>query len=329
MDEIALNREAQPLALVTGAGGFIGRYLCALLQRRGVRVRALLRSERDGPWDESCIGDLGQPLPDGAMTGVHWLFHLAAVVHDISGAGHGEAQYQEINVGGARRLAKAAGSAGVKRVVFFSSIKAVGEGGQGWDEDHPTAPVTAYGRTKRAAERLFLEGDWPFESVVIRPPMVFGNTRKGQLPRMIQAVRKGYFPPLPERENRRSMVHVQDLVEAALLAARHEDAAGCIYMVDDGENYTPRRIFDWIREALGMKPLGWSIPMVALRGMALAGDGAELLLRRRFPFNSEALGKLTEPAWFDSGRIRRELGYVSRRNLRDALPEMIHYLELP
>ncbi len=316
--------------LVTGANGFIGALLCRRLQAEGYRVRVLLRRLQDGPWHKAVLGDLvADTLPDGLLDGVDILYNLAAVVHDISGSTHEGDLYRQVNVEGVRKLAEAGAKAGLKRFVQFSSIKAVSEGGDGWDEDHPAHPMTDYGKSKLAAERLLMEDKWSFEPVIIRPPMVFGNTTKGQLPRMIRAVRSGLFPPLPERGNRRSMIHVDDLVEATLLAGTHPAAAGRIYTVDDGQPYTPRQIHDWTREALGKAPYGWSIPMSVLQTLAIIGDGLERISGRRFPLNSEALGKLTEPAWFDNGRIRRELGFKPRRHLREALPEMMDYLDAP
>lgn len=156
--------------------------------------------------------------------------------------------------------------------------------------------------------------------------MVYGNTEKGNLPQMIKAVAKGVFPPLPEMHNRRSMVHVDDVVAAALLAAKNPKAAGQIYIVTDGQAYSTRQIYDWIREALGKQPVTWSVPQAVLTLAAQGGDVISRLRNRRFPLDSDSLEKLLGSAWYSSAKIERELGFRPRHTLKDALPEIVRFL---
>jgi len=99
------------------------------------------------------------------------------------------------------------------------------------------------------------------ESVVLRLSMVYGPTRKGNLPRMIEAVTKGRFPPLPETGNKRSMVHVDDVVQAAMLAAERPESVGQTYVVTDGPPYSTRQIYECICEALGRDAPKWHVPI--------------------------------------------------------------------
>lgn len=327
------NREARiRSSLVTGASGFIGSRLCQRLQAQGVKVRGLMRCAGSGPWEQSVEIDLAESdVPVELMSGVDTVFHLAGRAHALDEIGQEERVYERVNVEGTRRVVDAAIAAGVHRFVFFSSVKAMGEGGDACiDEDFDAMPETVYGRSKLEAERLVAEAGrrHGMRTVSLRLAMVYGPGHKGNLARMLEAVAAGRFPPLPEFGNRRSMVHVDDVVEAALLAATRPEAAGKTYIVAGGEAYSTRRIYELMCEALGRRPARVTAPVGLLRAGAAMGDVIGRARGRRFVFDSDALAKLSESAWYSSDRIERELGFRARRTLEDALPEMVAELGL-
>jgi nucleoside-diphosphate-sugar epimerase len=161
------------------------------------------------------------------------------------------------------------------------------------------------------------------EPVVLRFPLVYGPALKGNLERMIHAVAAGRFPPVPRLENRRSMLHVDDAVQALWLAARSEGAPGNVYTVTDGPGYSTRFVYESIREALGRPAPGWAVPAGILRGAARVGDLAGAITRRRWPIDTAAYQKLFGSAQFESDRIRRELGFEPRRSLGEAMPAIV------
>jgi len=315
-------------ALVTGTNGFIGQYLCRSLNDLGYTIRTLNRHV-DNQWGDGVSMDLSSTNWDvNPCEGVDVIFHLAGKVHSLAEAMQDEEEYWSINTEGTRKLLEAAQQAGVKRFVFFSSVKAAGNcDQQPMDETVATLSDSGYGQSKYDAEQLVLHGGYVSHPVVIRPSMVYGNSDKGNLPRMIKAIRKGIFPPLPELHNRRSMVHVEDVVGAALLAAEMPEAAGQVYIVSDGQTYSTRKIYDWTREALGKTPSALSIPISLMRALAKAGDIIGCLRRRRFFFDSDGLDKLIGSAWYSSAKIERELGFKPVHDLKSALPEIVCYLE--
>lgn len=317
------------LVLVSGAGGFIGGNLCAALQRASYKVRRLTHSQlfKD---EHSFVMDLAKdPCPPGLLRDVRAVFHLAGKAHTLAETRQDENEYFQINTEGTRKLLEAAKQAGVQMFIYFSSVKAVGDGDiQPMDESVNSPVDTPYGQSKYAAEQLVLHGGYVPHPVVIRPSMVYGNTGKGNLPRMIQAIRRGVFPPLPETHNRRSMVHVDDVVQAALLAAETPEAAGQVYIVTDDNAYSTRQIYDGIRAALGKSASNWHIPMSLLTFFAKTGDTIGRLIGRRFPFDSAALDKLTGSAWYSSAKIRRELGFRPRHTLQSSLPDIVRYLHI-
>jgi len=311
-------------ALITGASGFIGRALSGRLKEKGRAVHALMRTYADGPWDECVVADVAGEIPVNILHNVDTVFHLAGKAHALSETRQDESEYFYINTEGTRRLLDAAREAGVRRFIFFSSVKAMGEGGDVClDESAACCPETPYGKSKLEAERLVLEGGYVPEPVVLRLSMVYGPTRKGNLPRMIEAVARGRFPPLPDIHNHRSMVHVDDVVAAALLAAEKTEATGQTYIVTDDTPYSTRQMYEWICEVLGKQAPSWCVPMGVLKMLARVGDGIGVIRGRRFMFDSDALEKLTGSAWYSSEKIEKELGFLPERNLRDSLPEII------
>lgn len=311
--------------LVTGGSGFIGRHLARELLAQNARLRVLTRSNTlpGGAEVEHCRGDLDDAASLGeACRGIDTIFHAAGLADASARA----ALHWRVNTEGTRRLLQAAATAGVAHFVFLSSVKAMGEGGgRCIDEDWPLPPRTAYGQAKRAAEDWVLEVGRHSDMHVVnlRPAPVYGPDGGGNLPRLVAAVRRGILPPLPEIGNKRSLVHVSDLVQVALQAAWHPAANRKTYIVTDGRAYSTREIVDLIRRGLGRSVPRWTVPLGALRALAQFGDALGRLWGRPLPFDSEALEKLFGSACYCSERIRRELDYRPRRTLADAIPEIL------
>ena len=319
--------------LVTGATGFIGGRVVEALQQRGIRIRALVRNipEAGRRWKEGvearCIDFTRSDTLVGAMTGADTIFHLAGYAHaDDEGSANAENQHWAVTVSGTQALLDEALRAGVRKLVYFSSVKAMGEGGADCkDEAEEPRPTTAYGKAKLEAERLARQAadENQMHVCVLRLPLVYGPGVKGNLRRMIEAIERGRFPPLPDTDNQRSMVHVDDVVQASLLAAEDPRANGQIYIVTDGHAYSTRRIYDLICQGLGKQALRWSIPQSLLRAGASVGDVIESVSGRRFVFDSDALAKLLGSAWYSSEKITRELGYRPTRTLDGSIKEMV------
>lgn len=304
--------------LVTGASGFIGARLA------GPGVRLLLR--RAGARDASAVvGDLLEPATlSGACDGVDCVFHCAGFAHAFA-ATNPELHWR-VNRDGTRNLADAAGRAGVKRFVFLSSVKAMAEPGDDCvDEDWPGEPDTDYGRAKRAAEAAVLDAGarYGMHVVNLRLAMVYGRGGRGNLERMARAVRAGWFPPLPETGNRRSLVHVQDVVRAMRLVAEIPAASGRTYIIADSRPYSGRDLYDALTDALGKPRARWRAPAWMLRLAGRAGDAATRSARRQFPVSSEIVSRLLDSACYSPARIERELGWRASIGLAEGVREML------
>ncbi len=322
------------LTLVTGATGFIGRHLVNALSRdqRALAVLARRAETAAGLWPGAAIdvrfGDLEQPQTlRGTCSGVETVYHLAGCAHKENAYDPStEEQFRHAIVDGTEALLAEAASAGVKRFVFVSTVKAMGEGGEAClDESSPAHPQSPYGRAKLAAERAVFEaGERAGMHVsVVRYPLVYGPGNKGNIPRMIRAVDRGIFPPLADNGNRRSMVHVYDAARALIAAADSAAANGQTYIVTDGEVYSTRRIYDMIRAALGLAPRRWGVPVGMLQAAGAMGDLIGRLRGSAFAVDSQVLEKLIGSAWYSSEKISRELGFRPAYTLADALPAMV------
>ena len=310
---------------VTGATGFIGAALVERLRASGIVVRGLSRSASLP--DGLVTADLtAGPFDPRWLDGIDTVYHLAAKTHDMTDVGDDDTAYVRINVEGTRHLLEAACQAGVRRVVLVSSVKAVEESGNdARDESAEPRPTTAYGRSKLAAEQLLFDraSARGFAAVCLRFPLVYGRGQRGNLTRMIAAVDRGRFPPPPQNQNRRSMLHVENAVDALLAAGKRPEAAGQTYFVTDAQPYSTRQLYDWIREALGKPPIRWSVPLWVFGGLAAVGDLGRAVLRRRIGFDTEAFEKLLGSAAYSPAKIVRELGYTPSRSLHTTMPELV------
>lgn len=261
------------------------------------------------------------------LKGCETVFHLAGKAHDFGQPDSSE--FQSVNVEGTRSLLEAAERAGARVFVFVSSVKAMGEGGdECLDEGSLAFPRSPYGVSKLEAERLVLETGLRtgMHVSVLRLPLVYGPGLKGNLRAMLLAIRRGSFPPPPRLANRRSLTSVEDVSSAILLAATNPVAAGRTYIVTDGHPYSSRGIYDAMREALGLPPRAWAIPLWLLRAAAGAGDVASRVARRPMPLGRDVLSKLVGSAWYSNERIRRELGFEPATDLSAALPAIVSTL---
>ena len=316
------------VVLVTGGTGFIGRHLVAALLQRGADVRVLSRRRSPDASQKytTIMGDLADPETlNGVCKDVDVIFHLGGYAHALAEPENESTVLgARITIEGTRALLEQARRAGVHTFIYFSSVKSMGEGGvTRLDETAECRPVTAYGKARYEAEQLVLGSGNDFPVTVLRLPMVYGPGCKGNLPRMIRAVARGSFPPLPETGNRRSMVDVRDVLQAALLATDNPAAAGKTYIVTDSQAYSTRQIYEWICAALAHPVPRWTVPLAWLCAAASVGDTIGKFTGRRFFLDTESLDKLIGSAWYSSEKLSRELGYRPVYSLKDALPGMV------
>ena len=291
--------------LVTGATGLIGQRLVAVLAAGGGRVHILSRRENAVEiWPRQSITAYVGDLEDKALLvdicrQVQSIFHLASYAPaDNDPAPEENPAHLRVTVQGTEKLLDAAGQAGVKSFVFSSSTRAI----DGRD--------STYGRAKQAAEHMVIQAAGArMHASAVRLAPVYGFERKGSIAQMIQAVRLGRFPPIPDFADKRSLVHYDDAIQALLLTAIKPAANGKVYTVTDTRTYSSREIYRLICRSLNKPVPSWSVPFWLLKLAAGMGDLLQRVIGRPAPINTEKLLKLSSSAWFDGCDIQRELGY--------------------
>lgn len=313
-------------ALVTGATGALGPVLVHSLLEQGYQVRALARRKPQPdilpPSVKLYQGDItDSKVIEAAISGVDVVFHLAAKLHIANPDPSLYAEYECVNVEGTHCLVEAAQTAGVKRLIYFSTIAVYGpsQPGQVIDETTPLHPQTIYAKTKQQAEKIALnmhqaETGEPL-AVVLRLAAVYGPYIKGNYARLVSAMRKGWFVPIGDGRNRRTLIYDQDVAAAAILAAEHPKAIGQIYNITDGQIYTFDKIITAISQALGRRAPRFRLPVLPVRIIAAIAEHSLGLIGRKSPVGRATVDKLLEDVAVSSSKIQVELGFRPRIDL--------------
>jgi UDP-glucose 4-epimerase len=293
---------------VTGGSGFIGQRLVAALKQSGGEIRVLSR-EKHSDYDAIICDLQSEVIPDQALNNVNTVFHLAGFAHDMRDASKIADLYYKVNVSATVQLANLAVKSGVKRFVFVSSVKAGGNPPLGTcaNEKDQKNTEDVYGKTKREAELALLKigKESGMHVSIIRPSLVYGPNVRGNLKLMLSGIEKGWFPPLPETGNRRSMIHVDDLVRAILLVAEDRRANGEIFIATDGTPYSSREIYNTMCGVTGKLIPKWSVPKILF-------DIASLVSPRiKYKIN-----KLLGNECYSSSKLEA-LGFKAKKSLKD------------
>ena len=299
--------ERQGLIALTGATGFIGRRLLTELPRRGFRMRVLLRRPTDVelPCGSAVIGDLARPQNmAAALADVDAVIHSAGIAHAMSGTPTDD--YRILNTEATIALARAAERARVRRFVFLSSIRAqVGPSVAGVvTEALAPQPTDDYGKSKLAAEQGLAELaiDW----VALRPVLVYGPGVKGNLGTLLELARAPYPLPLGALSAQRSLVSVDNLVDAVAAVLDAPIPLRRPFIVADAAPVTVPEMIAALRAGLGRRP--GLVPLPArLIELALRTAG-----------RAEWYERLAGPLVADPSALRG-LGWAPRVTTRDGL----------
>lgn len=306
--------------LVTGATGFVGRVLCERLLESGHDVVAAVRCQSPSlPKDalQVMVGEIGPETHwERALRGVDAVVHLAARVHVMADSARDPfAEFRRVNVAGSESLALAAAQAGVRRVVYVSSVKVHGEEtfSNSYSESDSADPQDAYGQSKWEAEQALnrVAGNADLEVVILRPPLVYGPGVGANFQRLIKSVALGMPLPLGCVRNRRSLVYLGNLTSALEACLTHPAAAGKTYLVSDGEDVSTVELIRRIASAMGRTAYLLPVPVPMLRMLgSLLGRSQDI---------DRLLGSLV----VDSSKIRRELGWSPPFNMSEGLRQTI------
>ena len=307
--------------LVTGATGFIGQPLCRALLARGYLVKALVRSiGKAYALDERIVrfkGDLEVSYPHvwrDAFQGVDALIHLAARVHDPSPANN--PSFRRVNTLGSARLCQLAVECGVRQFIYMSTIKVNGETApRPFAENDPPRPQGPYALSKWQAEQQIqtITQGQTCRPVIIRPPLVYGPGVKANFYRLLKLVAAKVPLPVGSLHNRRSLIYVGNLVDALIRAMENPQAAGQVFMVSDGQDFSVANLFRAIARAMDRNPRIFPFPPgVLYRFFEMVGRG-------------EVIDKLRQPLTVDISKIRKTLGWRPPFSFSQGLAETVDW----
>ena len=314
---------------VTGVSGFVGGAIYRALGKATRPVRGAVRTLNSVPPDirTGCfaVGDMGLYTDwSGALVGMSCVIHCAGRVNFMNEpATDLLAAYRAVNVKGTRRLAEQAAAAGVRRLVFLSSVKVNGEitdESLGLFRSDSEGAVSSndeasdfYGVSKQEAEQELWEISerTGLQVVVVRPALVYGPGVKGNLARLLKLVRLGMPLPFGAVKNKRSLIGLDNLVDLVIRCVDHPGAVGQTFLASDGEDLSTPDLIRKIAEAMDRSPKLIPVPVSLLQ---LAGS----VLGRR-----AEIDRLVGSLQIESGHTRQVLGWSPAVSVQEGIRRMV------
>jgi nucleoside-diphosphate-sugar epimerase len=324
--------------LITGATGFIGGHLAGRLVQEGVPVRCLVRVTSDTSLLESLDVDLAVAdltSADGvarAVKGCRYVVHCGALVSDWAAA----REIERINVAGTRNVLNASADAGVERFVHFSTTDVYGHpGGPAVEETQvATRFRNWYAQTKLAAEAEVrrMEGLQGMDVVILRPATVYGPRSREIVGEIARAIRGGHMLLIDRGRAIAGLVYVDNLIDAAILALRHEGAPGHAFNVTDGLDTTWKEFTGGLAAGLGCPNARWSMPYPVAHGIGYSLEHGYRFLRKTTRLSTapllsrQAVQVLGNDQSFSNRKARELLGWEPRVGYEAGLEATVAWL---
>ena len=313
--------------LVTGATGFIGSHLVALLLSKGHQVRCLVRKTSNLIW----LKDLPVTFVEGdvfdddalrrAVDGVDYVYHSAGLTKAKT-----REEYFRANAEGTQRLLRAAStSPKLRRFLHVSSQAAAGPSTSKVPitEDASPHPITNYGRSKLQSEIECRAFDGKIRYTICRPPVVYGPRDKDVF-EFFHTMSRGLQPMVRFHDTFVSMIHVTDLVRGFVMAAESDAAIGQTYFISGTQVYSWEDIGDVTREALGRKALRLRIPAFGVYAVAGVAEVLAKFSSRPALINIEKARDMVQEFWTcDPSKAKRDFGFEQKISLRDGVLDTV------
>ena len=270
----------RPRIILTGGSGFLGGHLLRHDAFKGALAVGRTKPTVDCNFQK--LSFVSESEIDAVVNQVDVIVHAAARAHNMEDKGSDAAEkYFDVNTMATLRLAERAARAGVRRFIFLSTIKVLGEetsGNRAFLHTDDLSPVDSYSFSKADAERGLIEisKQYPMEVVIIRPPLVYGAGVKGNFRRMLTLLNTGLPVPLGSIDNNRSLVSVNNLVDLIALCVDHPAAGNQIFLVSDDEDMSTPMLLRRLAKAGGLKLTIFNMPQFLLQILfMIAGKSAE------------------------------------------------------
>lgn len=322
--------------LVTGAAGFIGSHLVRTLVKDGYFCRCLVRKTSNIKQlsklnnIELWYGDITnrESLKDIAKD-IDIVYHLAGIGHSTAVSRRIRQLYKVNNLEGTRNLIEECLNHNIKRFIYFSSTAAMGTLKLPVvDESTKCKPRTPHQRSKYEVEQLIIKywKEKGLPAIILRPCMVYGCTTKGDFFKIVKWVYRGMFPKIGRGKKLTPIVHVNDVVQAAVLAM-HKGRIGEAYIIAGDKSYELDEIRRIILDALGIRRPYPYMPvsiakMIAILCEMLGEFYSCIPIINHINIKSTAIDRV-----FSIDKARRELGYEPKVKLEDGIKQTIEWLK--
>jgi dihydroflavonol-4-reductase len=309
-------------ALVTGATGFVGSHLVEALQNSSVEVTALARSASKAAdlarrevrvvrGDLHDIAGLERAVRDQDV-----VYHVAGVV-----AARDESDFLRSNRDGTRNVLTAAEREGKPRFVLVSSLAAAGPAPRGapLSGTEPPRPVTAYGRSKLAAEQVVRSSSLPWS--IVRPPIVYGP-RDREVLKVFRLARLGLAPVFGDGSQELSAVHAADLAQALLAITKVQTTIGGTYNACHPQVFTSADLGQAVGAAMGRSVIRLRVPQGVGRALLAVTETSARLTRQVTILTTDKANEFFQPAWTgDPSALTRDSGWRAQYDLSSGLAD--------
>ena len=321
--------------LVVGGSGFIGSHLVERLASKGYKLRALARKNSDTRFMRSLgvelyAGDLLEPDSlNPAFNGVDTVFCLV----NVKPSGKTSLEYLNqlnlLHTEGTRNLLMACKTNKVSRLIFLSSVAAIGykKNAVIYNELSPEEPIDSYGRAKLKAENILRQGmlDSGVKIAILQPPGVFGERGLGSLGKIIAFTEKGLVPVLGSGKNRQSLAYVGNVVNQVIFAAEHPESSGKTYIVTDARAYAVNELVAEVSQVIGAMPFKMHIPVWPILFFTSILNFLSRIFLRKEAINKESIIAISTERVFDGSMIFRELGYKQEYDLAEGVRRTVRW----
>ena len=321
--------------LVTGATGFVGGHMVPALIEKGYDVECLVRSEDKAKQlkskfkVETVIGDVTKPETlKGISGGIDYVVHLAAMGHVSAVTDEAFKQFTGINEGGTKNLIdEFRNSKSLKKFVHFSSTAAMGPIGLPiLNEESVPNPVTPYQKSKQRSEQIIFDSfsEYGFPGVIVRPCMIYGVGGYGEFYKFCKLMKQGVFPKVGFGKNLTPLVHVDDVVNGAILAMEKGNN-GQAYILASDSSIEMDELHRLIMKSIGKWAPYIFVPATLALGGAKIVEKVSTLLGKEPIVTYRNMKSTVVDRTFDITKAKNNLGYEIKVSFENGISETIRW----